>query len=194
MGQEIVLFHSALGLRPAVRGFADRLRAAGHVVHTPDLFEGAVFDSLDEGILRRDEIGMETLIGRAQAAVAELPGELVYAGSSMGSAAAELLAATRPGARAAVLMHGAFDPGAFGLGPWLSGVPLQVHHAIHDPDAEVGEIRALEAAVRAVGAPVTVFAYEAGGHLFEDGAWEGHDARSAALMPERVLAFLASLG
>lgn len=30
----VVLFHSALGLRPGVHGFADELRAGGNVVHT----------------------------------------------------------------------------------------------------------------------------------------------------------------
>ena len=33
---EVVLFHSALGLRPGVTTAADRLRAAGHKVHAPD--------------------------------------------------------------------------------------------------------------------------------------------------------------
>ena len=39
----ILLFHSVLGLRPAVLADAERLRAAGHDVSTPDLFDGAVF-------------------------------------------------------------------------------------------------------------------------------------------------------
>lgn len=47
---EIVLFHSALGLRPGVRAASDRLRSAGHTVHTPDLFDGRVFDRMDEGL------------------------------------------------------------------------------------------------------------------------------------------------
>jgi hypothetical protein len=34
---EIVLFHSVLRLRPGVIAAGDRLRAAGHTVHTPDL-------------------------------------------------------------------------------------------------------------------------------------------------------------
>ena len=47
---EIVLFHSALGLRPGVRAASDRLRSAGHTVHTSDLFDGRVFDRMDEGL------------------------------------------------------------------------------------------------------------------------------------------------
>src|SRR2546430_16265005 len=107
MGQHIVIFHSALGLRPAVSDFAARLRASGHIIQTPDLFDGEVFDNLEEGRRKRDAIGIQALIGRAQAAVASLPNELVFAGFSIGAAVAEFLAATRPGARAALLMHGA---------------------------------------------------------------------------------------
>ena len=192
MAQEIVLFHSALGLRPAVRAFADRLRAAGHTVHTPDLFDGEVFDDLEAGVRKRDALGVPELMGRAQAAVANLPSQLVFAGFSMGTGAAEFLAATRPGARAAILMHGAFAPVEFGLAAWPA-VPVQVHYAENDPLVGVDQIRALEATVRAAGAPVEVYAYDRGGHLFEDAGWQGHAPEAAQLMLERVLAFLGRL-
>ena len=99
MSHEIVLFHSAQGLRPAVRAGANRLRAAGDRAHTPDLFDGEVFDDLPTGVRKRDALGIPELMRRAQAAVASLPAGLVYAGFSMGASAAEFLAATRPGAR-----------------------------------------------------------------------------------------------
>jgi dienelactone hydrolase len=35
---ELVLFHHAHGLTDGVRAFGEELRAAGHVVHVPDLF------------------------------------------------------------------------------------------------------------------------------------------------------------
>jgi dienelactone hydrolase len=44
---EVVLFHSVLGLRLGVIAAADRLRVAGHTVHTPDLYDGEVFDDLE---------------------------------------------------------------------------------------------------------------------------------------------------
>jgi dienelactone hydrolase len=40
---ELILFHHAQGLTDGVRAFADELRAAGHDVHTPDLYEGMTF-------------------------------------------------------------------------------------------------------------------------------------------------------
>ena len=47
---EVLLFHHAQGLTPGVVAFADELRAAGHTVHTPDLFDGRTFGSIDEGM------------------------------------------------------------------------------------------------------------------------------------------------
>jgi dienelactone hydrolase len=191
VGEEVVLFHSALGLRPAVAEFAERLRRAGHVVHTPDSFDGRVFEDLGAGTAARDEIGIPELIGRAQAAVADLPAELVYAGFSMGTGAAELLAGTRPGARAAILMHGALAPAQIGVEAWPR-VPIQVHYAKDDPGVDVGQIMALEAAARAAAVAAEIHVYEGVGHLFEDAGLPGHDPDLAELMTRRVVAFLDS--
>src|ERR687888_1936514 len=125
---QIVLFHSALGLRPGVLASADRLRAAGHTVHTPDLFDGEIFDDLGEGVRKRDALGIPEIARRAQEAVAHLPARLVFAGFSLGAGPAELLAATRPGALGAVLMHGALPIEPFGIQFWPTGVPVQVHY------------------------------------------------------------------
>ena len=66
---EVVVFHSALGLRPAVLDWAERLRTEGHTVHTPDLFDGEVFDSLEAGARKRDEVGVPELMRRATESV-----------------------------------------------------------------------------------------------------------------------------
>lgn len=192
MGQQIVLFHSVLGLRPAVRSWADRLRAAGHLVHTPDLFDGEVFDTQEEGMRKRDALGIPALMQRAQQSVADLPAEIVVAGFSMGAAAAELLAITRPGVRAAILMHGALPLAAMEADAWPP-VPLQIHHASGDPLVDAGAVRALAAAARAANAPTEVYVYERGGHLFADPASPDHDAGSAELMLRRSLDLLARL-
>jgi dienelactone hydrolase len=188
MSSTIVLFHSALGLRPAVAAFADALRAHGHTVHTPDLFDGKVFDDLDDGVRQRDAIGIPGLIERSRAAVEALPAEVVYAGFSMGSASASFLTATRPGARGAILMHGALPPAAFGA-TWPAGVPAQLHYAEHDPWVDAAEVEALTAAVPRL----ATFVYPGGGHLFADAGLAEYDEASARLMMSRVLAFLAEL-
>ena len=38
---EVLLFHHAQGRTAGCLSFADELRAAGHVVHAPDLYDGA---------------------------------------------------------------------------------------------------------------------------------------------------------
>jgi dienelactone hydrolase len=192
MGQEVVLFHSALGLRPAVEAFAERLRTAGHTVHTPDSFDGEVFEDLAGGVLKRDALGIPELIARAQAAVADLPPGLVYAGFSMGTGAAALLAATRPGARAAILVHGALAPAAIDLPAWPP-VPVQVHYAEGDPEVDVDQVHELEAAARAAGIPAEVHVYGRLGHLFEDPGLPNHDPEAAELLTKRVLSFLDAL-
>ena len=117
-----MLFHHAQGLCRDVRGWAEALRAGGHDVHTPDLFDGLAFDRLDEGMAHRHEIGIPELMRRAAVALDELPAELVYAGFSMGSATAEYYAATRPGAVAAILMNGVAPLAQFGVEAWPAGV------------------------------------------------------------------------
>jgi len=59
---------------------ADRLRAAGHTVHTPDFYDGEVFDDLDEGMRKEGAPGYREIARRAREPVAGLPEGLVFAG------------------------------------------------------------------------------------------------------------------
>jgi len=187
----IVLFHSVLGLRPAIQDWAERLREKGHRVHAPDLYgDETVFVEMDDAVRHRDEIGISTLVGRAQAAVAELPEALVYMGFSMGASVAELLAATRPGAKGAALMHGALPISELGVEWWPAGVPVSVHYMEGDSwvDGSAGD--QLGAAVREAGAPFEVFTYPGSGHLFADRDSPDYNAEAAELMFGRVVEFL----
>jgi dienelactone hydrolase len=185
---EIVVFHSALGLRPAIRRFADHLRDHGHTVHTPDLFGGGVFDDLDAGVAHRDTIGVPVLIGRAQDAVTDLPGELVYAGFSMGTGPAQLLAGTRPGARGALLIQGALGLDTLGLDSWPAGVPVQLHVAADDPwfsrDDAMGATAAIPDAL------LDYHEYPIDGHLFADADWREHDPAATTAMLAAITAWL----
>lgn len=193
-GREVVLFHSVLGLRPAVHRWADRLRAGGHVVHTPDLYEGRSFDEYDPAFQFLETIGgIETLMTRSHASVDGLPADLVYAGFSNGAASAELLALTRPGARGAVLMHGALPVQLFGAEAWPAGVPVQLHQAVDDPFREPEADAAFTASVNGSGARLEAFDYPITGHLFADDGLPEYDAASAESMMERVLAFLRTV-
>jgi dienelactone hydrolase len=192
---EVVLFHSVLGLRPGVIAAADRLRDAGHTVHTPDYYDGEVFDDLAEGQRKEKALGYQAIARRAREAVAGLPAGLVFTGFSLGAVHAELLAATRPGALGAVLMHGAVPVETlgefFGVERWPEGVPVQVHYATEDPWVEaMEEVAPLRQAVRKAGAAFEEHAYPGSGHLFADPELPEYDRSSSEEMWRRVLAFL----
>jgi dienelactone hydrolase len=186
---EVLLFHHAQGLTAGVRSFADELRTAGHVVHTPDLYEGRTFSDLDEGVAHAQEIGFDTVLERGRLAAQSLPADVVYAGFSLGVMPAQLLAQTRPGANAALLLHGSVPLEEFG-GAWPPGVPLQIHTMEDDDwgDVEVG--RRLAATIPGA----ELFVYPGDVHLFTDDSLAAYDESAAALVRERVLAFLGRLG
>jgi dienelactone hydrolase len=192
--QEVVLYHSAYGLRPSVIEFADKLRLAGHTVHTPDLYDGEVFSDRNEVVRKIQELGFDKLLERAAAAVERLPHTLVYAGFSNGGACAELLAATRPGARGAILMHAPLMLRDLGWKVWPSNVPVQVHFAAKDPIRNQAVVDALGVKVRQSGSNFEQFDYDAPGHLFSDSDLPAYDANAAELMTTRVLDFLGGIG
>jgi dienelactone hydrolase len=192
---ETLLFHHVQGLTPGVLAFADELRAAGHTVHAPDLFDGHTFDSIEEGFGYAQQIGDEELDARAARALEGLPDDLVYAGFSFGVMTAQKLAQTRPGARGALLFHSCIPiTGEWAFGPWPEGVPVQIHGMDHDPFfADEGDIDAARELVETVGPSAELFVYPGDQHLFADSSLSSYDAEAAALMTERVLAFLADL-
>jgi dienelactone hydrolase len=184
---EILLFHHALGQTPGVLAFADELRAAGHGVHTPDLFEGRTFTDVNEGVRHAGkEVGFDTVRERGRAAAEGLPDELVYAGFSLGAMPAQELAQTRPGAQGALLFHSAIPPAEFGR-PWPKGVPLQIHIMENDPWAE-DDIPAARELAENEGAEL--FLYSGDVHLFADTSTPDYDEEAAAALKQRVLAFL----
>jgi dienelactone hydrolase len=183
---EIVLFHSALGLRPGVHALAEHVRAAGHRVHLPDLFDGEVFEDLATGVAKRDALGIPEIARRAATAVEDLSAELVYAGLSLGTGPAQMLAQTRPGARAALLLHGVLPAAAFGA-PWPARVPLAIHTMDRDPWVDLDAARALASEA----AHGELHLYPGEGHLFADPGLPEFDDDAASLLLRRTLAFLA---
>ena len=79
------------------------MRAVGHIFHTPDLYAGQTFDSLDDGVAYAEGVGFEEIIRRGAAAAEVLPAVIVYMGFSLGALPDQSLTQTRPGARGAVL-------------------------------------------------------------------------------------------
>ena len=190
---EILLFHHIQGLTPGVVGFADQLRAAGHTVHTPDLFEGHRFATIPEGMAYTRRDGAPDFDALADAVVADLPPSLVYAGFSFGGGQAQRLAQLRPGSRGALLFETCYPiTGEWAFGPWPAGVPVQVHGMDSDPffAEEGGDLDAARELVGTV-EDAELFTYPGDKHLFADPSLTSYDADAAALLTERVLAFLA---
>src|SRR6266498_3264061 len=97
---EVLLFHHAQGQTAGFHAFVDELRAAGHTVHAPDLFDGRTFATIDEGMAYAQEVGFpDEILARGERAAEALPNELVGGGFSRGVRPAKKLAKTRWGAR-----------------------------------------------------------------------------------------------
>jgi dienelactone hydrolase len=187
---EVVLYHHVQGLTEGVRSFADELRRAGHTVHTPDLFDGRTFDTIEEGMAFAREAGFGELAERGVAAADGINGNAVYAGFSFGVMIAQQLAQTRPGAGGALLMSGCLPVSEFGEA-WPEGVPVQVHGKEADPffDEDLEAARALVDSTD----QGELFLYPGKEHLFADSSLPGYDAAAAALLTERALGFLEAV-
>jgi dienelactone hydrolase len=189
---ELILFHHAQGLTDGVKAFADELRAAGHTVHAPDLYDGKTFTTLDDGIGYAKQVGFGTIGERGQVAAESLPNEIVYAGFSMGVMSAQELAQTRPGAKGALLCYSCAPASEFGS--WPQGVPVQIHMMDADewvlpPNEDLHAARQLAETVESA----ELFLYPGDRHLFADSSLPDYDESAATLLRQRVLSFLGTI-
>lgn len=184
---EVLLFHHALGLTDGVVAFADELRAGGHTVHTPDLYDGRTFTDIPAGVEYARSIGFDNVIARGRDVASLLRPSLVYVGMSLGVMPAQTLAMQRPGAKGAVFLYGCLPLSEFG-GVWPPRVGLQIHVMERDEDGDVEFARETAAAVDGS----ELFLYPGNRHLFADSSVpDQYDAAAAALVTKRVLDFLA---
>lgn len=188
---EVLLFHHAQGLTPGIRAFADSLRAAGHAVHTPDLFGGRTFPSIDDGMEYINEVGFDAMRERGARMADDLPADLVYAGFSFGVLPAQKLAQTRPGARGALLVYSCLPiSGEWAFGPWPDDVPVQIHGMDNDPifvgEGDIDAAREIAPTAR----DAELFLYPGDQHYFADSSLPSYDADATALLTRRVIAFL----
>ncbi|MFD1944265.1 dienelactone hydrolase family protein [Paradevosia shaoguanensis] len=188
---EVLLFHHAQGLTPGVRAFADDLRTAGHLVHTPDLFDGRTFQSIDEGLAYIGEIGFDDMRERGVRVADDLPAGLLYAGFSFGVLPAQKLAQTRPGARGALFFYSCLPIGGeWAFGPWPDGVAVQIHGMDNDPifvgESDIDAAREIVEKVE----DAELFLYSGDQHYFADSSLPSFDADATALLTIRVLEFL----
>jgi dienelactone hydrolase len=184
---QVVLYHHVQGLTEGVRAFADALREAGHTVHTPDLFDGHSFATLEEGMAFARDAGFEALGERGVEAAEGIDPHVVYAGFSFGVMIAQRLAQTRAGARGALLMYSCLPVSEFGEA-WPAQIPVQVH----GKEGDEFFLEDLDAAHALVDSSdrAELFLYPGTEHLFADSSLPSYDPGAAALLTERALAFL----
>ena len=186
---KILLFHHAQGQTSGFHAFANELRQAGHTVHTPDLYDGRTFATLEAGIANAKEIGFGNLLETGVRAADGLSSELVYAGFSLGVMPAQQLAQTRPGARGALFFYSCLPVSEFG-DAWPESVPAQIHAM--DADSFFVDDGDLETARELVESTkqAELFLYPGNQHLFADSSLPSFDASATALLTQRVLEFL----
>ncbi len=182
----VLLFHHALGLTPGMDAFADHLRAEGHTVNLPDLFDGQTFESVDKAMPFVDG-HFASIVDRAIATADDLPDGSVVAGFSLGTVPAQKLAQTRSGVAGALLYDGGNPAAAFGTS-WPSEVELQIHVVAGDEWVELDVVRQL-----AADASGELFVYPGTGHLVADSSLSDHDPEVASLVLERTKSFLSDL-
>ncbi|GHH74166.1 dienelactone hydrolase [Streptomyces sulfonofaciens] len=188
---DIMLFHSVYGLRPAVRAAAERFEAAGHRVWLPDLFDGRTFDTVEDGLAYREEVGRDELLKRAVLAAAPYSARgLVFGGFSLGASVAQTLALGDDRARGLLLLHGTSD-----LAPdaTADGLPVQLHVAEPDPFETDDWLSAWYLRMGRTGADVEVYRYPGAGHLYTDPDLPDYDAEAAEATWRTALGFLESL-
>ena len=186
---EVLLFHHAQGQTEGFMAFAAELRRAGPTVHTPDLFDGRTFGSIDEGMTHVGQLGFGEIIDRGERAANELGDELVYAGFSLGVVPAQKLAQTRAGARGALLFYSCVPMSEFGTS-WPADVPVQIHGMDADPFfVDEGDIDAAREIVEST-ENAELYLYPGDQHYFADSSLPSYDAGATALLTRRVLDFL----
>jgi dienelactone hydrolase len=187
---EVLLLHHVLGRTKGIEAIADQLRDAGHTVHVPDLFDGHIFSTLEDGLVFVKEIGFDEVTARGVRAASELSHDVVYAGFSLGVPAAQQLAQTREGARGALFFHACLPPSVF-ESQWPADLPVQIHAMSEDPFfVEDGDIDAARELVESA-KDAELFLYEGKEHLFTDSSLPSYDAEATKLLIKRVLDFLA---
>lgn len=195
-GPGVLALHAWWGLNADFRAFADRLAADGFTVMAPDLFDGAVLDTIKDAEKFAEELdeehNAERLLGRAAAALDHLLGlpqvsgsQAAVIGFSFGGVYTRWLAKTRPQVAAIVTYYGgAWDPpGDPSSAPWLS------HWAADDPYEDPNDAReAIDAQDGATG-----HFYEGTKHWFAEPSRPEYVEAASEQAYQRTVAFLRQM-
>lgn len=191
----VVVAHEWWGLNDQIRGVADRLAAAGYAALVPDLYRGEAATEPERAheLLRGLKEDRASAILRSAAswlgANGETTGKKIAAiGFCMGGRLALLAALDGREVAGAVVFYGQPVLEKERLGS-LSGPVLGLFGG-DDRGIPVGDVRAFEAAARALGKKVETRLYMGAGHAFFNETRPSYNADAAADAWKRTLAFL----
>ena len=191
----IIVIHEWWGLNDWVKEQTQKYAGQGYVALAVDLYRGKVAATPDDAhILMRglaDDRGLRDL----EAAFAYLssrpdvdPGKIGSVGWCMGGGWSIKLAEDQPKLAACVVNYGALpsDPAIIAK----IHAPVQGNFGADDQGIPTTDVRAFEAAMKAVGKPVDVKIYDGAGHAFQNpNNKQGYRAEAATDAAQRVAAF-----
>ena len=123
-----------------------------------------------------ERIGWDTIVGRAHAAVRELPASTVLGGFSMGMGVIGSLWPDRPGAAGVFLLHAttAVPEGV------PIGTPVQAHVADGDPLIPSDQLAAFRTSAAHAGVEAALHTYASAGHFYTDPSLPDYNPVAAA--------------
>lgn len=130
----------------------------------------------------RERIGWDTIVGRAYAAVRELPASTVLGGFSMGVGVIGSLWPDRPAAAGVFLLHATTTvPEGIPI-----GTPVQAHVADDDRFTPPDQLAAFRTSAAQAGAETTLHTYPSAGHFYTDPSLPDHNPVAAARTWQRI--------
>jgi carboxymethylenebutenolidase len=188
VGQGVLLLHEWFGLQDSFKRLADRLCDDGFTVLVPDLYDGAVAETVEQAGALSNGLDETRTMRRIKAAASFLVDNwhprLGVIGFSLGASWASRLAHDFP-VEATVLYYGTgpADPARWN-GPVLG------HFAEADDFEPAEDVRAFVGALEDGGVDVDLYFYEGTGHWFANAAVaDAYDPDAAELALQRTVEF-----
>ncbi|UCI09548.1 dienelactone hydrolase family protein [Mesorhizobium sp. B1-1-8] len=153
----------------------------------PDLYGGAIADTVEQGMKLKDDIGWLRICERAKSALADLPASTILAGFSMGCGVVASVWPSRPETKGILLLHALAEiPSAMDL----AGLRVQLRVGEYDDFWPAEELANWQAEAKRAKIAAELFVYSDAGHFYTDGSAAEHQTTAADQTWERVLRFL----
>jgi carboxymethylenebutenolidase len=188
VGPSVILLHEFFGLQGSFKSYADLLNDQGFTVLAPDLYDGAIADSVESAKTMAQGLDVDRTMGRIKAAAEHLTDNwhprLGVVGFSLGANFAVDLAQALP-VEATVLYYGLGD---IDLEAWRS--PLLGHFAEQDEWESCADAKTVFDDLQGHGVEAEMHVYPNVGHWFANAAVpSAYDESTSELAFERTAEF-----